>query len=436
MAEISAPSLPSDMMAVHDQERVPVQVLERHDGAVDKARIAFLAQAVPQMGLKLYKIVPATEGVADQAGRLRWGTPARPYIENAYLRVEVDPTSGNIARLFDKKANREVFKQEGNFLVALEESATQAMKSSPEYAGPAWDLGLTGRRWDMDKPASVEFIEHGPVRTTLRVVQRFRQSQFTRDISLAANVPRLEVQMSMNWRERNTFLKVGFPLAISTNRVAAEIPYGVIEREQTGKEMVMGKWVDASDANYGVAVLNNGRHGFDAKDGTIRISAIRGPTSPDPRTDEGLHSFGYAVYPHRGDWKAGKVELRALEFNFPLIALQEPIHNGSDDQMREGATGVPSAFSFVKVSGDHVILYAMKQMEGFYDTDSILRFFECEGREGQITVQFPFKVRATETNLLEENIGTTTESDSVPLNLKPWEIKSLRINRPAEAVSP
>ncbi len=41
--------------------------------------------------------------------------------------------------------------------------------------------------------------------------------------------------------------------------------YGVVEREQTRNEIVIAKWVDVSDANYGVTILNNGRNGFDAK---------------------------------------------------------------------------------------------------------------------------------------------------------------------------
>jgi alpha-mannosidase len=380
------------------------------------------------MGLKLYRIIPATGSSTLSTSQVEAGMRPRPYLENEFLRVEINPATGNIARLFAKKAHREVFKGEGNFLVALEETTNQAMKLSPEYAGPAWDIGLTGVKWDMDKGASVELIEQGPVRATLRVVQRFRKSKFSRDISLVAGVPRVDVQMSIDWHERSTFLKVGFPVGVSSTQVTAEIPYGAIARDQTGKEMVMGKWVDVSDASYGVSILNNGRHGFDARDNVMRISAIRGPVAPDPRTDEGMHSFGYSVYPHQGGWKEGKVEFQALEFNSPLVALQEPVHNGSDDQTREGE-GLPSAFSFVKTDSDHVILYAMKQMEGFYDTDSILRFFECEGREGEVTVQFPFKVHAVETNLLEETLRAIGDGPTIKFHIKPWEITSIRIAR-------
>ena len=50
------------------------------------------------------------------------------------------------------------------------------MKTSKEYAGPAWDIGITGKKWEIDKAARVEITEQGPARATIRVVRRFRDS--------------------------------------------------------------------------------------------------------------------------------------------------------------------------------------------------------------------------------------------------------------------
>ena len=76
-----------------------------------------------------------------------------------------------------------------------------------------------------------------------------------------------------------------------------------------------------------------------------------------------------------------------------------------------------------------MVLYALKQMEGFYYTDPIARFFECEGREGDVTIQFPYPVTATETDLLEDTIGPVGEGPSISFHMKPWEIKTLRLKR-------
>jgi len=242
---------------------------------------------VPQMGLKLYRLRADTGNSKAAPSSLRVGLKPRPYLENEYLRLEINPETGNIARLYDKTNKREAFRGEGNSLTAWEDTAEMALKLSKEYAGPAWDIGITGKKWEIDKATRVEITEQGPARATIRVVHRFRDSEFTQDISLIAGVPRVDVAVTLDWYERTTFLKAGFPVAVESSKVSAEIPYGVIERDQTGEEAVMGKWVDISASDYGIAILNNGRNGYDAKDNAIHLSVIRGPWGPDPRADEG-----------------------------------------------------------------------------------------------------------------------------------------------------
>jgi alpha-mannosidase len=428
-AEVSALALPTRMVAVQGGEKVPVQILKAPApaGPRQSATVAFVAQKVPQMGLKLYRLVADT-GNAAAASSLRVGAKPRPWLENEYFRVEVNPESGNIARLYDKVNKREALHGEGNSLTAWEDTAEKARQVSKEYAGPAWDIGLTGKKWEVDKAAHVEITEQGPVRATLRVVHRFRDSEFTQDISLVAGVPRVDVAMTLDWYEREAFLKAGFPLAVGSSKVSAEIPYGVIERDQTGEEAVMGKWVDISSSDYGVAILNNGRNGYDARDNAIHLSVIRGPWGPDPRADEGEHAFSYSIYPHRGGWREGQVQFQALAFNSPLLAMQEPQHPSPQIQWASHKGGLPDVYSFIKTGSDHVVLYALKQMEGFYDTDAIARFVEVEGREGDVTVELPRSVRATETTLLEDVIvGPAGEGTTLKFHMKPWEIKTLRL---------
>ena len=306
----------------------------------------------------------------------------------------------------------------------------EARRTSKEYAGPAWDVGITGKKWDIDKATRVEITEQGPARATVRVVRRFRDSEFTQDISLLAGVPRVDVAMTLNWYERETFLKADFPIAVESKKVSAEVPYGVIERDQTGEEAVMGKWVDISGPDYGVAIINNGRNGYTAKDNAIHLSVIRGPWGPDPRADEGEHTFGYSIFPHQGGWREGKVEFRAFAFNSPLLALQEPQHESPQEQWAGKKGGLPDSYSFIKISSDHVVLYALKQMEGFYDRDAIARFVETEGRVGDVTIELPRTVRATETTLLEDvSVGPVGEGTTIQFHMKPWEIKTLRLTR-------
>ena len=429
-AEISGFSLPARLVAVHENETVPVQILKApaKEGAGETATVIFVAHNVPQMGLKLYRLVAETAPAG--ASPLRVGSKPRPYLENEFFRVEIDPDTGNIARLFDKTNQREALRGEGNSLTAWEDTAAEAARTSKEYAGPAWDVGITGKKWEVDQAPGVAIAEQGPARATIRVVRRFRDSQFTQDISLMPGVPRVDVAMTLDWHERATFLKAGFPVNAESGKVSAEIPYGVIERDQTGEEAVMGKWVDISGPGYGVAIINNGRNGYDAKGNAIHLSVVRGPWAPDPRADEGEHMFGYSIYPHRGGWREGQVPRQAMAFNSPLLSMQEPHHASSQEQWAGKKGGLPEAYSFIKTDSDHVVLYALKQMEGFYDTDAIARFVEIEGREGDVTIQLPRRVRAMETTLLEDVVvGLVGEGTTIRFHINPWEIKTLRLSR-------
>ena len=119
-----------------------------------------------------------------------------------------------------------------------------------------------------------------------------------------------------------------------------------------------------------------------------------------------------------------------MGFNSPLLAKQELVHASPQEQWATKKGGLPDSYSFIKTESDHVALYAMKQMEGFYDTDAIVRFVELEGREGDVTLELPRSFKVEETNLLEDGIvGPVGEGSSIHFHMKPWEIKTLRLAR-------
>jgi alpha-mannosidase len=182
-AEVSSLSPLAEMVAVRDNEVIPVQVLkpDTKAGSQHKATVAFVAHNVPQMGMKLYRLEPGSRSAKIAASAVQSGTTPRPFLENEFFKLEIDPQTGRILHLYDKVNKREVFKGEGSSLIALEDTAEQALKTSIEYGGPAWDIGLTGKAWNIDKAKSVAIIEKGPVRATVRIVHRFRNSEFTQE---------------------------------------------------------------------------------------------------------------------------------------------------------------------------------------------------------------------------------------------------------------
>jgi alpha-mannosidase len=62
------------------------------------------------------------------------------------------------------------------------------------------------------------------------------------------------------------------------------------------------KWVDLSEGDYGVSLLNDCKYGHDIHNNVMRITLLRSPTMPDPMADFGEHQFKYSMYPHVGSW--------------------------------------------------------------------------------------------------------------------------------------
>jgi len=148
------------------------------------------------------------------------------------------------------------------------------------------------------------------------------------------------------------------------------------------------KFVDFSESDYGVALLNNGKYGATLRGSSVGLSLTKTPIYPDPSTDLEEITFVYSLYPHVGDWKRAEVVKRAYELNVPLRVV--------------GGISEVKSESFIRVS-DKLILEAVKVAEG--DSNSIiLRLYEYENTRGEAVVELPFNViEARSLDLLELN---------------------------------
>ncbi len=261
-------------------------------------------------------------------------------IENSFFAVSVDPQSGWVKSIIDKRNGKEVLSGRGNELQLLADYPR-------EY--DAWNIGFTG----VSYPSTfrkAEVVESGPLRVVLRLsrdylkpgtkkdfpTEDFPSSFFTQDIILYDGVDRIDFKTDVDWWEDKTFLKVAFPVSVSDTVATYEIPYGTIQRstqlrdswERAKVEVPARSWADLSQADYGVSLLNNSKYGYDIKGNVIRLSLLRSPKSPDPTADRGKHSIEFALYPHKGTWRDAKTVRKGYEFNNPLIAVMTDVHKG------------------------------------------------------------------------------------------------------------
>jgi alpha-mannosidase len=375
------------------------------DQKQDSVTIMFNAAGIPAVGYKTYWI---------SYGKARKSTMASALIVgNQWLEVSVDAGTGWVSRIFDKVTNRELVKP-GQHLNQLQIQDDDAPMS-------AWVIGLHGKPRVIGEPVSVRLIESGAVRSVIRSEYRFEQSTFVQDVVLYSDRAQVDFRFEADWHHRKQILKIAFPLAVTADSVTCDIPFAAINRPADGREIVSQKWVDLSAAGYGITLLNDSKYGFDVKDGVIRLTALRSPTDPDPKADEGRHEFHYALYPHQGGWREGQTVRRGYEFNTPVIPFLTTQHRGS----------LPSAFSFMQIDDPGLVLTAVKKSED--DNDLVIRVYESSGqsKRGIISLWLPFE-RAQETNLIEWNPQSLVTKAGKPraltLDWKPTEIKTLKLS--------
>ena len=392
-----------------------------------RREIIFIARNVPALGYKTYIIRSEKNG-----NNYRKNLPAKDIyeIENDFFKVKINPQSGWISSILDKRFDKELISEEANKLQLLEDKPS---------AWDAWNIGLTGVEYP-SKFRGAELIEDGPVRKILRCyrdylkpgvvkefpTEDFPNSFFVQDIILYNGIDRIDFKTDVEWWEDKTMLKVSFPLNVYDTLATYEIPFGMIKRSTTLKSQIdkgkwevnAQKWADLSDDNFGIALLNKSKYGYDTKGNVLRLSLLRSPKWPDPTADRGNHSFEYSIYPHQKRVEESKTVHKGYEFNYPLLYVIEDIHEGS----------LPVKNSFIQIIPENVILTSIKKAEE-NPRELIFTIYESTGKDSECNLILPFTPsKVYESNFLEENQKEILfEKNSVKFRLRKNSIKVLKV---------
>jgi alpha-mannosidase len=423
--EVQLPGPAQAISVVDSQGKSVAAQLLAVDPATHRAR--FLLQThTPSLGYSTHFVRAVARPIASS----NLVKASSTEIENEYLRVKIDPHSGCITSLFDKRSSLESLAPAETDTGGPKDFACgnllQAFYDKPKE-WDAWniDADFEKQHWDLLVADNVELLESGPLRAVVRVKKHFQSSVFIQDITMYAGVPRVDVKMQTDWHEKHILLKVAFPLSAHSPKATYEIPYGTVERPTTRStpaekaefEVPAIHWADISDAQHGFSLLNDSKYGYDAKGNVLRLSLLRSPDWPDPHADEGHHEFTYSLLPHGGTWREAQTVRRGYELNYKPIAIQVDNHEGS----------LPGEHSFAAVEPDNVVVTAIKNSE---DDDSlILRYFEWAGKDADIRLQFSPAGAASEADLIERTTRNLERSNgAINIPTQGYEIKTVKIH--------
>jgi alpha-mannosidase len=404
-------------------QEIVYQCLDSAAACDDKTRICFIAD-LPSLGYDTLALVPVDRETSSPEMLSTVYT-----LENEFAKLQIDPQTGCISSFYDKSSETEVVKRKGDRVPNTPEEEVRVQWGRPVViSDPSDTWGHHMEKFDREignfSPTSITLLEHGPVKSTIRVVYVYENSSLTQDFTLYRHSPDVHVRVDADWHEHEKMLKFKFPCNLDFITASAETPYGYIHREANGAEEPCQSWVDISGTSqdtlkpYGVSVLNDGKYSYaaDVKSDrlgsgkTLELTALRSPRfahhSPyNPADhdrdfqylDQGRQTFHYVIHPHSGHLDQSGVIQAAAELNQPPAALMATFHSGKDL--------LPQSASFISVDNPAVITSSVKTAED-NSGDLIIRCFESQGHRTHTAITLPHLNRQVEVEFSPHEIKT------------------------------
>lgn len=121
------------------------------------------------------------------------------------------------------------------------------------------------------------------------------------DIYFYPDSKRIDFHTTIDWKEEHVLLKVLFPVDVLADQAVYEIQFGTVQRpthtntswDAERFETCAQRFADLAEPDYGAALMNDCKYGYDIHDGEMRLTLLRSPSFPNT-VDQGYHEFTYS----------------------------------------------------------------------------------------------------------------------------------------------
>ena len=193
---------------------------------------------------------------------------------------------------------------------------------------------------------SVEVVETGPVRATVRSIWSFGAGRTTvaQDVSLSEGEASVEVRSRRRLARGPSGAEARRPgrARRARERGRRRLRIGRSARARaTRSPWSTGSTSPTPRAGWGLACTAEGAGGYDALGSTLRLTVLRSPRVADhglgwgaddpagyPVTDQGRHRRRYRLVPHLGPAHAAQLPRRAAEHRVELPVVLDTWHRG------------------------------------------------------------------------------------------------------------
>ena len=342
-------------------------------------------KSIPATGYKTFFVKPIAKGdvVPSRPASMVTGINT---MENEFLRVAVN--ANGTMTITDKQTGK-IYDNMGYFRDTAE-------------VGDPWqhkDVENMSAITTIGENAGISLIRDGALETAFKVSidwqlpgcrtaddkarsKNMKTVRIVNTITLRKGQKWVDITTDVDNTVEDHYLQVAFPSGICADTAfaqgqfdvlerAVKLPYSEDYREPPQSEQPMNSFIDITDGNNGLAILNEGMKAYEATDQDqpeLRLTLLRSfplricvttEMTDYSQVDKssqclGKHTFHYAVMPHLGNWEKANLWNAAEKFNLPLVIGQTaPTENGSE----------PTQKSFLEISDETIAVSAVKRSE-------------------------------------------------------------------------
>ncbi len=413
----------------------PIQIIESitENGKVVKLKLLFLAENVPPLGYKTFYIV-------ENVSFLENGNCIKcseNMVETPFHIIEFPLYGGVLSKIYDKRigedfvdkekpwANSIVWEIDNGDLYEYDTKCLPNKMYSEEKKFPIREEDSNTVLYSKNEVIGTFVKECGPLRTIIEATSwsDMKGIRINSKIILYSFTPRIDFETIIFPKGRNYRLRVIFPTSINKGEIWHEIPFGAIQRDEG--EYPAQNWIDYSDNQKGIALLNKGIPGNNVVDNTLALSILKSASfeykgeSIKGYEEKTKHKFEYSIITHKGDWRDANIPRLALEYHNPLLAYKfTPSNNGK----------LLEEFSFLEISPRNIIVTAM-----YMENEKIfLRVNETSGKESRVLIKINplFKIKeAWLVNALgEKNEKLDVNRNTIILDIRGFSLETIEIS--------
>ena len=443
MAKIWNKILDTEAICVFDEngEKIKAQVIENaFYWGHTYTSLLFEAKNIPALGYKTFAVDVSPDNIevnepakisakADGIYGVQFAPLSNEYeIENEFLKVSVDLTTGAAIKIIDKETGYN-YVPEGQELGILKYQI-----EAPH--------GMTA--WVMSYPTEVTYLDNGKYQQTLdgpnkiafRSDFNISNSKVSLEIGLAKDSRKIDFKVRTRWHEAGTpekgipVLKAEFPLNVLNGTATYEIPFGSQVRPQAYQEVPALKWANLSgtvkDKEYGITLVNNSKYGHMCVNDTMELTLLRSSYDPDPNPEFGDHEIDFAVICNKGAFDVVQSTRDGEDFNRPMLLVNAPVQSGE----------MPLEKSFAKILTPNINISAIKKSED--GERHIIRFYEMTGKDTEAQIDISnlipgaccgCEVDAMERPISDTGFGLEGKNGILVVKIKAFEQKTIEINQ-------